>query len=1012
MSAINTNTERLRFILKSILTPVLILLLVAAIILSVYISVVDDAAQERTYRLLSEAVKTQSVMMEERTESSFEQLAIIAGGLDWTKSIYSDSNVLRNLQVLAQKSQFENVAIADREGRMRYQNGNVGNCSDRSYFKDAISGYKSVQYVKTGRMSGNSVFVFAAPVYYNMEIVGVITGTKNLNDIIDLLGTYEENKQYNILCGKDGKIIAVPDDLKSQFCTENEVEKCFTPRKSSSSFEINSVKDYEYNGQTYFGVYMPSGLDNVYIFSVVTKNYASTIAGLYSKWAIIAVASIFVFTLIIGFIIIVQLKRRISFVKFNELERQKKYEDYHSLQSKRSIDRLNILCSYHINLSQNTCENKIDLMKDLMPEGTFLSAENFFELFGGHIHENDRERFANIMSTDSLIGAFKFGKTSVQSDFLFYIKNERYVWLRIIADLMQNPVTDDYEAIVYAIGINNEKRLEQIGKKLIGENFEAMGLIDVKSRRVFGIKTLGNKTLLKNNYVLKNGKDYDESMESVLKSFASEAELLHLKDDMSFDNVIKKLETSPFYNVTVHLSSESLKKDSYYRVQFSYVDDYKESVVVSCEDITDILSSKLDTQTGLYNSTGFHEKVTEWIKNNPGKKFRIYRYSLDGFSNVTITYGYEAGNKIIRDVGKYMRASNSDGNFAAHISADDFIRFCAADYPTAEEYYERYTKAFLNYEIPYPLSLRVGVYDLCEEGCDSFVMSHKASLALKSIKDDLSTHIAYYQKGLMEITKYQHDLLMEVDNAVKNNQFEVYFQPQFNHKGEAVGAEALVRWNHPEKGLIGPSEFINLFEQSKQITLLDSYVWEKCCMYIKKWKDEGINLPVSVNVSRIDIRDKKIRQKLSSLVEKYGISPKMLRLEITESAYLTETESLKEAVCTFKKAGFIVEMDDFGSGYSSLNILQDLDIDVLKIDKKLVSKVGIGDEKSDSIFRSVTEMARLLKIAIIAEGVETKEQIDYLKSTGCMVMQGYYFGSPVPYDEFDKFIKSKKQTDK
>ncbi len=260
----------------------------------------------------------------------------------------------------------------------------------------------------------------------------------------------------------------------------------------------------------------------------------------------------------------------------------------------------------------------------------------------------------------------------------------------------------------------------------------------------------------------------------------------------------------------------------------------------------------------------------------------------------------------------------------------------------------------------------------------------------------------------MQTAKNQQELIADVENAVKDGQFEVWLQPQFNYSGALVGAEALTRWRHPEKGLIMPADFVPLLEKSRQITLVDEFVWDKCCEYIKILDGEGIRLPLSVNASRIDIRDKNVCPHIEDMAERHGISHGLLRLEITESAYLTETEELKSAVTAFKNAGFAVEMDDFGSGYSSLNILLDLDIDILKIDKKLVSKAGIGDEKSDSILRAVANMAKSLKISVIAEGVENKTQADFLNSVGCTDMQGYYYAKPMPFDKFKEFIKNKR----
>lgn len=326
-----------------------------------------------------------------------------------------------------------------------------------------------------------------------------------------------------------------------------------------------------------------------------------------------------------------------------------------------------------------------------------------------------------------------------------------------------------------------------------------------------------------------------------------------------------------------------------------------------------------------------------------------------------------------------------------------------------EECYKSFLKEFKNYALKYPLSMHVGVYDLCEQDCDSHTMSYKAQLALQSVKGDMSTPIAYYTRGLLQSTKEEQEMLREFDGAIQNKEFEVWFQPQINYaNGSLVGAEALVRWRHPKKGLITPLQFIPLFEQSKQITKLDTYVWEETCRYIKHLNDAGIGLPVAVNVSRIDISRCDVESILTGLVNKYEISKKQLRIEITESAYMKDTAKLTEAVEKLKNAGFVIEMDDFGSGYSSLTVLKNLDIDVLKIDLDIVREIGGENVKSNNILKAVAGMTHSLDIAIIAEGVETKTQADYLEAIGCSNMQGYYFGKPMPADEFEKMIKNSK----
>ena len=572
-------------------------------------------------------------------------------------------------------------------------------------------------------------------------------------------------------------------------------------------------------------------------------------------------------------------------------------------------------------------------------------------------------------------------------------------------------MTGDLEAILYAFSVNRKKRVEQIGQKLINEKFVAMGLIDVMSGYVYGIKGLSEYNVGGTEAGRVEELLYDTAAAETLGSVLPTEEFQYISKKVKFETVIDELEKNGEYSVRVSITHNGESVAEHYQISYSYLDDYQESIMVSCENVTDILEGKLDTETGLYNMAGFDEAVQKWIADNPGRKYRLQRYRIDGFMNINATYGYKVGSRLINDIGKYMRARTGRDSFAAHINADNFVRFCADDSISPESFYEKFITDFADYELSYPLSLKMGIYDLCEPDCDTLTMSYRANLAIQSIEGDFSRHIAYYSKGLMQATKEEQQMLAEVENAVRQGQFEVWLQPQYDYSsGRIIGAEALARWNHPELGMITPGAFIPVLERSRQVGMLDEYVWDKACQYINRWSKKGFNIPVSVNVSRVDIQNSGMCKTLINLVKKYDIRPEYLRLEITESAYMNEPHELAAAVAELRAAGFIIEMDDFGSGYSSLNALKDLDIDVLKLDMKLVSEIGDGNEKNDNILRNVVHMANALNMSVIAEGVETEVQAGYLKSINCNYMQGYYFSKPIKAEDIEKLFEESKNS--
>jgi EAL domain-containing protein (putative c-di-GMP-specific phosphodiesterase class I) len=261
---------------------------------------------------------------------------------------------------------------------------------------------------------------------------------------------------------------------------------------------------------------------------------------------------------------------------------------------------------------------------------------------------------------------------------------------------------------------------------------------------------------------------------------------------------------------------------------------------------------------------------------------------------------------------------------------------------------------------------------------------------------------------MQERSIYQQRMIEDIDDSIANHDFVVYFQPKFGIRGDEPrlrSAEALIRWKHPELGMISPGDFIPLFESNGLIQKLDNYVWREAAKQVRAWKDAyGISIPVSVNVSRIDICDPELEEKLVQIMADFTLSPDDLMLEITESAYADNARRLVEVIDHLRAMGYKIEMDDFGSGYSSLNMLTTISIDVLKMDMKFVRNMQ-KDEKSLKLVELILDIAEFLNVPVVAEGVEEESQLKLLKERGCELIQGYYFSKPVPPEEFEVFIR-------
>ena len=283
-------------------------------------------------------------------------------------------------------------------------------------------------------------------------------------------------------------------------------------------------------------------------------------------------------------------------------------------------------------------------------------------------------------------------------------------------------------------------------------------------------------------------------------------------------------------------------------------------------------------------------------------------------------------------------------------------------------------------------------------------MVDRAQLAIAGIKNDYNRCIAVYDTKLRDDKLWEQRITSELANAIATGQIIPYLQPQYRADGRLEGGEVLVRWNHPTEGLLSPFKFIPVFEKNGLIATIDNFIWEEACKILANWakRTDGYEkLSLSINISPKDFFFLDIFEVITGLVEKYGIKPEQLHLEITESSVMNNAVEHIKVINNLREYGFTVEMDDFGSGYSSLNMLKDMPVDILKIDMVFLGKTA-DFRKSKIILNSIVDMANNLDMPQITEGVETKEQFDMLKNMGCKLFQGYFFSKPVPLEEFEK----------
>ena len=422
-----------------------------------------------------------------------------------------------------------------------------------------------------------------------------------------------------------------------------------------------------------------------------------------------------------------------------------------------------------------------------------------------------------------------------------------------------------------------------------------------------------------------------------------------------------------------------------------------------------IHATEFDKLTLLYSPDFFFEYASQFDQRFPDKVMDAVVVNFTRFHLLNELKGRSFGDEILNAMADGIRkALLKTGGIAGRNEADFFYLYVPHD-ENHNILLDKIKESLSPLLKPSEIRLRLGVYSDSEH---KFAMTQRfdhAVQACNSLRNKTSgdSDICIYDDKMAEKEVFDAHLLQDFEAAIEQKQFQVNYQPKFNIKGDKpilCSAEALVRWIHPELGFVRPDLFIPLFEENGLVTKLDRYVWEEAARQIAAWKKElGVTIPVSVNVSRVDIAAPDMTDFITKIVKENGLSASEYMLEITESAYTSDSKHIVEVIENLRSLGHKVEMDDFGSGYSSLNMLTSMPIDVLKMDKAFIRNIQPGN-KEMKLVELVLDIAKNLGVPVVAEGVETEEELNMLKAAGCDIIQGYYFSKPIPPSEMEKFV--------
>lgn len=415
--------------------------------------------------------------------------------------------------------------------------------------------------------------------------------------------------------------------------------------------------------------------------------------------------------------------------------------------------------------------------------------------------------------------------------------------------------------------------------------------------------------------------------------------------------------------------------------------------------------AEYDMLTDIPNVNRFYIDANYLIAGNTGESFAIVAFDIDKFKMINDLFGMSSGDKVLKHVADVLKKEMPEHSLFCRVHSDVFF-FCVPYEKRGDiiRLIEKLRKGIYKNDFSFDVNTSFGIYLIKDSSTPINLMCDRASLASRTVKDNAMKFCAFYDEQYRAEIMKNTEIEQDMNQALSGHQFKMYLQPKINLSNTKIcGAEVLCRWLHPTKGLIQPNDFIPLFERNGFILKLDEYMWEQACRALQKWKNEGKPIvPLSVNISRYHVKNNDLIGVWKRLIKKYDLDPKDLTLEITET-FFYDSKDLYDVLKSLQDLGFCLEVDDFGTGYSSLNLIRNVPVDVIKIDKDFLDQ-KLATDKGKIVIGHTIAMAKDLNLGVVAEGVETKEHVDFLKASCCDIAQGYYFAKPMPLAEFEDLM--------
>lgn len=614
-----------------------------------------------------------------------------------------------------------------------------------------------------------------------------------------------------------------------------------------------------------------------------------------------------------------------------------------------------------------------------------------------------REHFCQVFSQQNMLKLFTEGTAALSMEAAFFYSEEQQPCvLRINVDMACNSFSREIEGVLHFTDVTVAYLIENVPQKIYQKDYENIIIIDAKREKMIKTDVLSSviSDYLKKEEAYEGYRSYSSHravVESERERFKKCVELSTIKEGLRKDKQ---------YFFTIHETDKTgevrLKRYSYI-----YIDERVDIIVGAREDITEF--SEKDVLTGGYNRRGFI-RITERLLNEvPDRtKYAVLFFNVKNFKAVNELFGVESGDVVLQNIFRTLTHSKLSPVITARVESDHFVCLVENKNLDFEELTSVCDNKFVKDGKCMNLIIRCGIFYVEEKPMKISGMIDRAKLAKRYITDEYVQPYMVYDHSMQVAYIDKAKLAGELQEGIAKEQFKVYYQPVIDTKtGKIASAEALIRWIHPDKGFISPDLFIPALEENGHISELDFYVLKKVWQFINdRCENNKFVVPISVNLSWMDFYDEIMMEKILKEMDRFRENGRehMARFEITETSYAAIRENRSGILESLRIKNAKILLDDFGSGFSSFGMLQDYDFDILKIDMSFIRKIG-ENPKTKSIVHSIIGMAHEIGIKTVAEGVETEEQVSFLRQSGCDYIQGYYYSKPLPEEEFVEFLE-------